>query len=122
MRRAIPLFLVALLLSLSALGNDTYLGTITGSASTTNLTTATPFRLGAGWKISVQCDADTYLAEGTAAAPPTVTANNGLKVTAGSLFDIDLTDDSNASATNFALGLFPVSGTSNCKVFLSSHG
>lgn len=114
--------LLVCLFAVPAFAVDTYVGTIASSgSSTTNLSTATPFRLGGRWKVSVQCDADTYLAEGPASSPPTVTSSNGLKVTAGALFDIDLTDQANSGAQFFAIGILPVSGSSNCKVFVSSY-
>lgn len=108
------LFLVALLMAAPAWAVDVYLGTVTSAgASTTNSTTASPFTIAAGARISVQCDAATYLAEGTSNSPPTVTSSNGLRVEANALFDVAMT------STTVVLGILPVSGTSNCKVFAS---
>lgn len=122
MRRTLPALAVslALLLPAAALADDTYLGTIVSSgASTTNLTTATPFKLQAKTKASIQCDAAVYVAEGSvdAGTAITVTSSNGLKLAADALFDIAL--GMAGVATNYQIAIIPVSGSANCKVFQS---
>lgn len=122
MRRTLSLtvYLVALLLSAPALAVDTYLGTIASSgSSTTNLTTATVFHLKAKWKVSVQCDAATYVLEGPGETALTVTSSNGLRIEANALFDVDLTDTRNGNSPEQVIGILPVTGSANCKVFVS---
>ena len=98
---------VALLLALPAAAADVYVGTLASSgASVNNTTTATPFELGSSQSYAVQCDAAAYVVAGT-----TATAQQGVLLAAGQLYDVFL------SAPPVRLAVIAADGSANCRVF-----
>jgi hypothetical protein len=111
---------------------DNFLGTITSTSPTeaTNATTAVPFAIGLSQKLTVQCDAITFIATDTGTA---VTALNGVKLQADQPWQTSVTGmcmwgsctGSTVTAPNAAgkqttsavIRIIPAAGTSNCRVF-----
>jgi hypothetical protein len=105
------LSLVLLLLASPALASDVWLGTITGSATTNNTTTAVAFTMNPGAVYSVQCDVAVWLRTGSSSAL-TVSSTTGIKLAADILFDLPL------AANHAYLAIAPVAaGTFTCRVF-----
>lgn len=112
MRSLIPSFLLltALLFAPLARAAEVHLGTITGAASTNNLTTAATFSLGSGQRILIQPDVAVYVLLGTSSSAA-VTALTGIKVAADEKFEF-VTGDSLV-----VLAILPVAGTASTKVY-----
>lgn len=106
----------------AAIAGDIILGTLTSSgAEVTNATTGVPFCIPPIQKVSVQCDADSFILTDTTA---TVTSSNGVRYPKNALVGTSLnTDWSSASRVTVAgtscgvMRMISASGTSNCKVF-----
>jgi len=124
MRRIFSLSAVLLILvaSSAVAGVDKWIGTIASSGSVTdNTTTATPFKLGAHWKVMVQCDAPTYIKADSQGRAPVVTALIGEKLATDGMFDAEMYTQDDPSAQWYVISILPVSGSANCKVFVSSY-
>lgn len=108
------------LLAAPAFAGD-WVGTITGTSSTNNLTTAVPFALkampnGATRPHSVQCDVAVYMRSG-AGSGTTVTSTNGRLIPAGAIFDFKRFPD-----THTVIAILPVLGTFTCQVHWEMEG
>jgi len=112
--------MATLVLALPAWAGERYLGTITSTgADTTNATTATPFFVPRGAKLTLQCDATAYVL--TDSSTP-VSASNGIKVSGDELFPTStgtqvVDTSSTAAAGGAVVRVVSASGTVNCKVF-----
>ena len=120
MRSLLPaLALGACLLSLPALAEDRYLGTLTSTgASVNNSTTAVPFTVpsGSGVKLAAQCDAAANVRSGSTGSSLVVTTtagpNKGPLMAVNALMDIPFNSASNAVAA------VAVAGTANCDIYV----
>lgn len=102
------LLLLSLLLAGHALAADTYVGTLASSgASVSNSTTAVPFGLMSPRRYAVQCDAAAFVVAG-----PTSTAETGVQLAAGQLYDVWL------PSPVVTLSIIAADGAANCRVFL----
>lgn len=101
----------------SADAGERYLGTLTSTGTAvTNATTATPFVITPVSKLTIQCDAASYIATDAT----TVTSSNGLKLNA----DVALPTSTGgqnpttiSSVPTARVAMISSSGTTNCKVF-----
>lgn len=118
------LFFVAAVLAASlSFAGEQLLGTITsGGTSVTNATTAVSFNIPPMSKLTVQCDAASYIATDAT----TVTTASGLKLatdvalptSVGNASPIILPADGGTTArTSARIAVISSSGTANCKVF-----
>lgn len=112
--------LVAVLCLAASTGfaGEKYLGVIAGTGGPTaknNSSTAAPFVIPSMAKITVQCDADAYVATDVT----TATSSNGVKVLQDSVFPTSVGSNlTTVSSTRSAvLSVIGVSGAVNCKVF-----
>ena len=111
--------LVALAVLLFAQGKpqaaEKRLGKIAATAPTAknNSTTAAPFTLGSGTKLSVQCDAIVYVAV-TQDAAYLATADD-VKLAADQLFP---TSTPKGTGTPAYVSILPVSGSATCRVYV----
>jgi len=106
------------LLTSTAFAGEKYLGTIAGTGGPTsknNSSTASPFVIPSMAKVTLQCDADAYVATDTTTATSTV----GVKVTQDSVFPTSVGSNlTTVSSTKSAIiAVIGVSGAVNCKVF-----
>ena len=89
---------------------ERYIGTIDATTSSkTNLTATTPFTIGGGQLLTIQCTADAYIATNAAS----VTTSTGLLVASGVAFPTSM---GSTSPTTIAVIL--ASGTANCRVYI----
>lgn len=91
---------------------ERYLGTIVATTTTTNSSTATPFTINNGARLSIQPDAACYVAV-SASSSVTATTTNGVKVEANALFPTSVPPTGSAGY----VAVLAVSGTVNAKVF-----
>jgi hypothetical protein len=122
MKRAIRIAAVVFvcLSPFPAWAGERYLGTITSTgADTTNATTANPFNIPRGRKITIQCDAVAYVITDTTTV---VSAATGIKLDVDEKFPTStgtmVIDTSGTAAAGGAIvRVISASGTVNCKVF-----
>lgn len=101
------LLLLSLLLAGPALAADVYVGTLTSSgASVNNAAAAVPFDLMSPRRYAVQCDAAAFVVAG-----PTATAETGVLVAAGQLYDVWL------PSPVIRIAVISQGGTATCRVF-----
>lgn len=123
--RAATLFVA--LFALVAFAGERYLGTIVSAAvDKTNATTATPFFVPPNAKITIQCDAISYVLTDTSTA---VSSTNGVKLAADFIFPTSTTTSPTAAlgdgGTPWTDGgirgavvrAIASTGTANCKVW-----
>lgn len=104
------LVLLALVSPLSVLAADVYVGTLASpSGSVNNNTTAVPFGLLSPRSYAIQCDAPAYVVAG-----PVASAETGVLIQAGQLYDVAL------RAPGVHLSILPMSAAASCKVFRAS--
>lgn len=104
------LLVVFFLSALPAAAADVYVGTLTSSSgSVNNNTTAIPFGVMSPRSYAIQCDAPAYVVAG-----PVASAETGVLIQAGQLYDVALP----SPVVNLAI--IPESGAVNCKVFRAS--
>lgn len=102
------LFVIATLLSLNAFAGDRYLGTIAASTTSKNQsTTAVPFTIPPLALLSIQCDADAFVAVNSS----TAVATTSVKIIADQLFQTSL------GAADQNVSIILASGTTNCRIF-----
>jgi hypothetical protein len=112
--------LLALVVAFAALAHEVPMGVIASSgSSTTNLSTAAPFKLNSNTIYAVQCDAAACVRAG-AGSTTTVTctkgsSNTGVKVAADTLYDLPLKYLGTNEVDTIAI--IPVSGSASCQVF-----
>lgn len=108
------LLLATLLLAAPALAAERYLGTLAvSSSSVTNGTTAQAFTIHASAKLSIQCDAASYVTV-CSGSSCTAAATTSVKVAADQLFMTST--PGSAAGTAFVAGI-AATGTTNCRVF-----
>ena len=104
--------------ALCAWAGDRYLGTITSTGSSVNAgSTSSPFSIPTGAKLTVQCDATTYLNTDTKTA---VTSSNGVKLSADQAWQTSTgyqTVTNDGGVPSSIVNVISSSGTVNCKVF-----
>lgn len=112
-------FLAATTYATKAHAYEKYLGVLASSGASINqTTTASPFSLVNG-PMAVQCDAAACIHVGlgssTAASCSVTSANNGVLLSAGQLYDIPMvTSGGNAADT---IAMIASSGSANCVVY-----
>lgn len=109
------LLLLSVLLAIQTEAAETSLGLMisTGTA-VTNATTATPFTVPKGAKLSIQCDAIAYVKVGDSVQGVTATASatgSSVKLAADQLFLTSTSQDQDR------ISMISASGTANCRVF-----
>lgn len=104
-------------------GSPRYLGTITGTVSKTNNTTAANFNDTGnallGKVLLLQPDVDCYILP-VSSATGSVTSSNGIKISAGERVEIQMDDPDNGVVAGEFYGwiaALPVSGTLNLKIW-----
>lgn len=108
------LLLALSLVASPALAAERYLGTVAlSTTSATNATTAVPFTIPASAKISLQCDAATFVTVCGSSACVAATTTS-VKVTADQLFQTST--PGNASGAAYLAGIVST-GTTSCRVF-----
>lgn len=109
------LLLALCLVASPALAGERYLGTITATTTAKNNTsTASAFSIPASAKLSVQCDATSYVLVCPNSGSCTATATNGIKLAADQLFTTSTPSNSGGNGYVSALAS---TGTINCRVF-----
>ena len=117
MRLGSSLLCVLVSLPVPAVAAESRLGKITSTAPTAqnNGTTATPFVVPSGTRLSIQCDADAYVA--VSQSSTALATAEDVKIAAGSLFP---TSTPKSAGVPSYVSVLPVAGTANCRVFVRS--
>jgi hypothetical protein len=106
-------------------GSPRFLGTIVATAATSNVTTSSPFASTGTHLLSkillIQSDSNCYLLATQQGQEASVSATNGVQIFAGERVELCMddqdTDVVNATESLWNLTIFPVTGTSNVKVW-----